>query len=212
MKQEEKKKLSLERIINASIPVFAEDGLNNASLNKICENNNLSKGLIYHYFDSKKDIFCACINTVLTRLTDDINSFYVDPDKDMYNNFRDYYIERIDFWLEHPIYFNLLRDSYHISDPEIENKIFDAKQKFNNSTKEKTFNILRVGNCANKIANDEWNEIIQLIYESLFLYDIAKIVKILSSDDWKQVESLKNQLLKFYEKLIYVFLYGILDR
>jgi len=40
--------------------LFAKDGFSNTSLGKIAEHARVTKGAIYHHFDSKDDIFAAC--------------------------------------------------------------------------------------------------------------------------------------------------------
>ena len=58
MTQEERNIKSKTEIITATIEEFAEHGFENALLNRICRDNNISKGKIYHYFHSKEELFC----------------------------------------------------------------------------------------------------------------------------------------------------------
>ncbi|MDR3645113.1 MAG: TetR/AcrR family transcriptional regulator [Clostridia bacterium] len=46
-----------ERIINAAMGEFAQKGYKNASTNEIVRKANISKGLLFHYFDNKKGLF-----------------------------------------------------------------------------------------------------------------------------------------------------------
>lgn len=46
-----------ERIINASMEEFGKKGYNNASTNEIIKNAEISKGLLFHYFGSKKSLY-----------------------------------------------------------------------------------------------------------------------------------------------------------
>ena len=48
MKQKEKSQISKEKILNAAIIEFGTKTYESASLNNICSDNNISKGLIYH--------------------------------------------------------------------------------------------------------------------------------------------------------------------
>lgn len=50
MKQKEKNKISRDKILNAAIIEFGTKDYGKASLNNICNDNNISKGLIYHYY------------------------------------------------------------------------------------------------------------------------------------------------------------------
>lgn len=46
-----------ERIVNAAIKEFANKGYDQASTNEIVKNANISKGLLFHYFKNKKQLF-----------------------------------------------------------------------------------------------------------------------------------------------------------
>jgi TetR/AcrR family transcriptional regulator len=46
-----------ERIINAALREFASKGYKNASTNEIVKEANISKGLLFHYFTNKRDLF-----------------------------------------------------------------------------------------------------------------------------------------------------------
>lgn len=48
---------AIKRIGDAALKVFAQRGYHGASIRSIAEECGLSKGLIYHYFPSKTDIF-----------------------------------------------------------------------------------------------------------------------------------------------------------
>jgi TetR/AcrR family transcriptional regulator len=46
-----------DRIINAAIKEFAQKGYDNASTNEIVKEASISKGLLFHYFKNKKQLF-----------------------------------------------------------------------------------------------------------------------------------------------------------
>lgn len=46
-----------ERILNAAIKEFAKKGYKNAATDDIVQEANISKGALFHYFNSKKDLF-----------------------------------------------------------------------------------------------------------------------------------------------------------
>ena len=56
MKKEEKTRRTYEKIRNAAIVEFGTKSYENASLNTICSENNISKGLLYHNFKGKDDL------------------------------------------------------------------------------------------------------------------------------------------------------------
>lgn len=62
--QEEKK----QRILNAAIEEFAVNGYDKASTNSIVKKANISKGLLFHYFESKKNLFLYIFDYCITNL------------------------------------------------------------------------------------------------------------------------------------------------
>lgn len=48
--------------MNAAIKEFAQKGFENASTNEIIKEANISKGLLFHYFNNKKDLFLFLYN------------------------------------------------------------------------------------------------------------------------------------------------------
>lgn len=58
------------RILNAAINEFAEKGYENASTNEIVKEAGISKGLLFHYFKNKKQLFLFlydyCIDVSMT--------------------------------------------------------------------------------------------------------------------------------------------------
>lgn len=68
MKREEKNQLTRSKILDHAKIEFAGHGYEAASLNTVCQNGNLSKGIIYHYFKSKDDLYLACLENCLQRL------------------------------------------------------------------------------------------------------------------------------------------------
>jgi TetR/AcrR family transcriptional regulator len=61
-----------DRIINAAIEEFAAFPYEKASTNNIVKNAGISKGLLFHYFSSKKELYEALIRFVIHTLRDAI--------------------------------------------------------------------------------------------------------------------------------------------
>ncbi|MHA1984599.1 MAG: TetR/AcrR family transcriptional regulator [Candidatus Hodarchaeales archaeon] len=58
-----------ERIITAGIKEFAEKGYALASTNRICQNAGISKGLLFHYFETKKQFYSYLGKYLLENIT-----------------------------------------------------------------------------------------------------------------------------------------------
>lgn len=62
------------RIINAAIKEFSLYPYEKASTNNIVKNAGISKGLLFHYFGNKQELYDELIRFVLNKLVDDITS------------------------------------------------------------------------------------------------------------------------------------------
>ncbi|MEG0940874.1 MAG: TetR/AcrR family transcriptional regulator [Oscillospiraceae bacterium] len=69
MKREEKAQCSRERILAAATEEFGAKSYDSASLNSICSDNKISKGLVYHYFGNKDDLYLCCVRECFKKFT-----------------------------------------------------------------------------------------------------------------------------------------------
>ncbi|MEG1291779.1 MAG: TetR/AcrR family transcriptional regulator, partial [Lachnospiraceae bacterium] len=69
MKREEKVQCSKERIIDAAMEEFGANSYDMASLNNICNDNAISKGLVYHYYGNKDDLYLSCVKVCFEKFT-----------------------------------------------------------------------------------------------------------------------------------------------
>lgn len=97
MKKSEKTELTKEKIFSAALMEFGNKGYNNSSLNSICSNNKISKGLIYHNFKSKDDIYLLCVEYVFDMFMAFINKHYKGE------GLRRYMFLRYEFFTENPL-------------------------------------------------------------------------------------------------------------
>ncbi len=63
---------SKERILTSAFELFAEEGYHGTSVSKIARNANVSKGLLYNYFEGKEALLVA----IMRSLIDEIDRFF----------------------------------------------------------------------------------------------------------------------------------------
>ena len=68
MKHEEKTRLTKEKIISAGIKEFGSKGYAAASINNV-SNSGIAKGLIYHNFASKDELYIECLKICFKEIT-----------------------------------------------------------------------------------------------------------------------------------------------
>ena len=69
MKQTERNLQSKQKILASALKEFSEKGYGLSSINTICADGNLSKGILYHYFKDKDEVYLACVQACFDALT-----------------------------------------------------------------------------------------------------------------------------------------------
>ncbi len=62
----EMRQRSEEKILNAALELFATNGYKNTAISEIAKKAEISKGLMYNYFDSKKALLRAIVTKAIT--------------------------------------------------------------------------------------------------------------------------------------------------
>jgi AcrR family transcriptional regulator len=127
---EHKAEESRHKIIEAALREFGEHGYDGASTNQICQAAGISKGLLYHYFKSKENLFLA----VCSRCVEDLESGYdradlLEQPMDL-NAFSQFYKQQAAFFSTHPNHYHIL--SYVLENPceSVEEFMADKRREY----------------------------------------------------------------------------------
>ncbi len=74
MKQQEKTQRTRERILGTALAEFGAKGYEGASINTICSESQIPKGLLYHNFKNKDDLYLQCVARCYNQLTEYLDS------------------------------------------------------------------------------------------------------------------------------------------
>lgn len=110
MKQSEKTKRTKEKILSAALIEFGTKNYESASLNAICIENQISKGLIYHNFKNKDELYLQCVKMCYEKLMECLKSTEQEF-KDVQEELREILHCRQIFFKENPYYRNIFFDS-----------------------------------------------------------------------------------------------------
>lgn len=73
MDREQKNLQSRQKILDSATLEFAKHPYSQASLNSVCKNGNISKGIIYHYFKDKDHLYLCCVQHCFDQLVSVLN-------------------------------------------------------------------------------------------------------------------------------------------
>lgn len=202
MKREEKNQQTRRRIMDSALAEFARQGYGASSVNSICADQGISKGIIYHYFRSKDDLYLACVQECFQLLTQHLRSCLADSQGSIEEQLEKYFVIRMDFFRENPVYQPIFCEA-SISPPDhLKDKIQDRKQAFDMLNVDILENLLKHLPLRPHITKDEVVDAFRQYQDFINAkYHIAGI----NSDEFeKRDESCR--------KALNILLYGVIER
>ena len=99
-----------DRIINAAIKEFASVPYEKASTNNIVKNAGISKGLLFHYFSSKKELYEVLISFVIHTLRDAIVEKVNWEETDLFERLKQATIAKLEVSRVYPHMFDFMKN------------------------------------------------------------------------------------------------------
>lgn len=129
MKREEKNQQTKRRIMDSALAEFSAQGYGASSINTICAAQDISKGIVYHYFETKDGLFLACVDECFQRLTQYIRENM--PDRaDPEGSLEDYFSVRAKFFYAYPIYQRIFCEAVISPPAHLRREIHRCRQDF----------------------------------------------------------------------------------
>ncbi len=129
MKREEKNQQTKRRIIEGALSEFSVQGYAAGSTNTICGVQGISKGIIYHYFETKDVLYLACVKECFQRLTEYIRENMPDRDGAEYS-LEDYFSIRTKFFYSYPVYQRIFCEAVISPPAHLRSEIQKCRQDF----------------------------------------------------------------------------------
>lgn len=128
-----------EAIINAALREFAINGYDEASTIIIAKNAGISKGLMFHYVKSKKDLFLYLYNYSLKIILEDFWGSINMEEKDMLKRCRQIAFVKLELLHRHPQLFDFYRTAIFTDSEEVKASLDKTSRNWRIDTFEKLF-------------------------------------------------------------------------
>ncbi|MDF2519844.1 MAG: hypothetical protein K0R84_472 [Clostridia bacterium] len=112
-----------QRIIDAAVAEFAERRYDNASTNVIAREAGISKGILFHYFKTKKELYKYLIFYSLEIMYDSLIKEMKFESKDYFERMLENSRAKLCFFLQYPNLYKLIAAAFNESDTELINEI-----------------------------------------------------------------------------------------
>lgn len=130
MKREEKNQQTRRRILESALAEFSGQGYGASSVNTISNGEGLSKGIIYHYFPTKDDLYLACVEECFQMLTGHLQSHTNMEGQTAEERLEQYFRVRLDFFEQNPQYQRIFCDAVIMPPAHLEASIQEKKAPF----------------------------------------------------------------------------------
>lgn len=111
MNREEKNRQTRRRILDSALREFSAQGYGASSINAICGAEGISKGIVYHYFETKDDLYLACVAECFERLSAYLSDHLPLQGDGLEAQMERYFRLRLAFFEENPLYQRIFCDA-----------------------------------------------------------------------------------------------------
>lgn len=194
-----------QHILHACLAEFAEYGYERANTNRICEAAEVSKGLIFHYFGSKKKLFILAVEKCLNDILAYFNDFSVD-DRDFLSATLKYSGHKMKFFMENPLHYKVLMQAFYNAPNELKPEIDKKRREVYDIGKNIILELLTRLPLKDGVNREQALSLIMAVSNIIE----GKYISTVSNQDGFSTEQYKA-VEKEYMELMKLVLYGIGD-
>lgn len=133
-----------EKIIEAAISEFADKGFEKASTNEIVKEAGISKGILFHYFHNKKNLFLYTFDYSADLCSNEILKKVDFEERDFFAKLRQISTFKLELALRYPKIFKFFEVVYVEECTEVKSELLERKKKISESNYSKVFNNIDV--------------------------------------------------------------------
>lgn len=205
--QEEKKK----RILDAAIEEFAVNGYDKASTNSIVKKAEISKGILFHYFGSKKNLFLYIFDYCITNLIDKYYLLKESEPEDIFERFMRINIRKMKIIQEEPLMNKLVFSAISNMPESLKHELSERYNNYSSKYLPEVFENVDTSNFRKEIDLQKAIELIMICmdglsnkylqkYKSIRMEEILNNVDEIMEDFNKYMKILKFGIYKDYEE------------
>lgn len=155
------------RILSACIEEFANNGYENASTNTIVKKSGISKGLLFHYFGCKKNVFLCTLDYSIDNILNKYYSLSQGKPSDLFERMMWVSLLKMKMWYEEPLMFKLIFNAFINVPDELKEDIEDRYAKLNNEHMPRFFEGIDVSKLGQGVDINKAIEVAMLFLEGL---------------------------------------------
>lgn len=197
MKNELKTKLTQERIIEAALIEFSQKGYKAFGINELCKNHKISKGILYHNFSGKTEIYLACVRESFQKAVSIIRGESGDIP-----SLVEYVERRHRFSKDFPHHSHVFFEAWMTAPAEIAEEVAKEKAVFEDLNRQVSEKLLAESTLKDHISQEQALDYLTFIQQLFRSYYLA-------ASGSEEAGSLASQYENDLQKVLHLMIYGI---
>lgn len=202
MKREEKNQITRRRIMDSALHEFSDHGYGASSINTICTSQNISKGNIYHYFETKDALYLACVQECFQLLTEFIQDSFNPEENSLEDQLKHYFRIRMGFFNTHPVYLRIFCEAVISPPSHLKDEISGCRKPFDELNRGILSRLLSHAHLCSDISSEELIDIFRQFQDFI---NIRFQMTEMNSSAFERHEEICM-------KALHILLYGIIER
>lgn len=204
MKKTLKTQITKDKIINAALKEFGQKSYDGASINQLCQDNGIAKGLIYHNFKDKDDLYLTVVKLTYDAVEKHFNEIAT-SEGSIQDSFSNLIQERERFFSQNHDYRNIFFASMLTPPKHLVEKIDELRHGYNQALKKRYLALLKRLKLRPNVSVEKavnYFMIFQQIYNGYFKTLV----------EYEDIDSVIDKHESQIGQLLDIVLYGISER
>ena len=197
MKKELKTQLTRERIIEAALIEFSQKGYKAFGINELCKNHKISKGILYHNFSGKSEIYLACVRESFQKAVSIIRG-----ESGGIPSLVEYMERRHRFFKDFPHHSHVFFEAWLTAPAEIAEDVEKEKVIFEDLNRQVSEKLLAESTLKDHISQEQALDYLTFIQQLFRSYYLA-------ASGSEGTRSLASQYENDIQKVLHLMIYGI---
>ena len=193
-----------QRILEACIREFADKGYENASTNAIVKDAKISKGILFHYFGNKKNLFLYIVKYCLEYLITGFKKYPLLKSNDIFDRLLELGVIKLQIYNTSPNISRVILQAFMNAPEDIRAEIQDKYQQISNQFMPAIFKDIDTSKFRNGVKPEKALEVVMLFLEALQ----GKYIKQYQGREQELLGDV-DKIMEEYKEYIEVLKYGI---
>lgn len=193
------------KILQVALNEFANYSYEKSSINRICTEGNVSKGVMYHYFKDKDELYLLCVRYCYDTMMDYYKSKLKDGE-DWREEIKKFLEIRYHFFNENPTLQKIFFNTLFRAPEHLKNEIGKIAKNLDELNNQFAMKILKKIKIRHGLKPEEIIFLLDVIHNMLN----EKFHK--RAENLEEIKTLSQEYEEMAEKWIDIMLYGILER